>query len=369
MTHPVYVSGYTKESGKGIYLYDFDANTGDLLNGKLVAECENPSFLALHPSSQQLISVNETDSYQDRHGTGFISAYRRDEQTGMLSLVNTKASEGSEPCHATIWGHYVFVANYTGGTTSLFSLSSNEGLSDPCSVIDHAKQGLKPTMGVPDRQEAPHCHAVDLDHVERRKVIVMDLGCDLATLYSFDAHADQELGTMHLDVTNTQHFQFPKGTGPRHIAFAPNMRSFAYVMGELTNELFMLELDLLQNKFHLVQRISALPPDVTPTRDMLGAEITVAPNGRYLYTTIRGHDSVSVFYIDDRTGKLSFVQNVSTHGKHPRHFTIDPTGTYLLVGNQHSNNIAVFSIENGTGHLTFVKAIDHPEPACIQFWT
>ncbi|KAI8075196.1 Lactonase, 7-bladed beta-propeller-domain-containing protein [Gongronella butleri] len=368
-TVPVYISGYTERSGKGIYLYDFDTTTGALLNGKVVAECAHPTFLAFHPSSQLVICVNETDEFNGDKSTGFVSAYRRDQRSGELQLINSVASHGHNPCYVSIWGHHVLVANYSSGTSSLYLLSCADGLGDALSVIDHSKMGMQATHAVPKRQEAPHAHSIDLDPMERRKAIVMDLGCDSAVMYDYDSRGNNGTGTLAMGMAPADQFKFPEGTGPRHIAFAPNMRSFAYVMGELSNELFMLELDLLNSKFHLVQRISALPPDVKAQPGWLGSEILVHPNGRYLYVTLRGHDSLSVFYIDDRTGKLSFVQNESTRGKHPRHFNFDPTGKFLLVGNQHTDTVSVFSIDATSGKLSFLHIVDHPEPACIQFWT
>ncbi|KAI8081702.1 Lactonase, 7-bladed beta-propeller-domain-containing protein [Halteromyces radiatus] len=358
---PVYVSGYTRQNGKGIYSYLFDTDTGLLTNQQLVANSEAPSFITIHRESGQLIAVNETNEYQGRQGTGYVSAYARDPSSGALQLLNTQSSEGADPCYVTVVRDYCLVSNYTGGSVVAFPLS-HDGLKPASSVMDLGKSGIQATQARPDRQEAPHAHAVDVDPIEQALAIVMDLGSDRAIVIPYH-HGELK--------QPLQSFKFPDGAGPRHMVFAPNMRSFCYVLGELDNKVYMLELNLRNDddqRFHLIQQISALPPDVVSSSDMLGAEIKITPNGKFLYATIRGHDSISAFYIDDRNGKLTLIDNQSTRGQHPRYFVIDPTGHYLLLANQFSNNIVTFKIDQDSGKLSHIQTIDHPEATCIQFW-
>ncbi|CAO3595643.1 unnamed protein product [Absidia cylindrospora] len=367
---PVYVSGYTQKQGQGIYSYSFDTSTGLLSNGQLAAKCDSPSYITIHRQSDQLFSANETNNYDDDQGSGYVSAFRRDEmQPDRLELLNTQSSHGADPCYLTVRGQHCLVSNYTGGSIAVLPISS-KGLQPASSVIRLGQDmQLTATRGNPERQEAPHAHAVNLDPIAHRLAIVMDLGCDLAVITNYDHNANRGLGQLGVNDSRQHHFRFPDGTGPRHIVFAPNMRSFAYVLGELSNQIFMLELNSADgDRFNLVQQISALPENVASTADMLGAEIDITPNGRFLYATIRGHDSISVFFIDDRNGKLVFVENQSTLGKHPRYFVIDPNGQYLIVANQHSDNIVTFKIDQDTGRLSHVQTIDHAEATCIKFW-
>ncbi|SAM08492.1 hypothetical protein [Absidia glauca] len=361
----VYVSGYTNNNGKGIYIYNFDTDTGILSNGQLAAACEQPSYIAIHRPSEQVFAANETMEYQGEQGTGYMTAFRRSKD-GILEKLNTQSSRGAAPCYLTVRGQHCLVSNYMGGSVAALPITS-EGFSSSSSVVSlGADLHAQATHSNPDRQKAPHAHAVDLDPITHRLAIVMDLGSDIAALINYDPSA----GLLTVPPPQ-QHpaFKFPPGTGPRHIVFAPNMRSFAYVLGELSNQIFMLELSTNPGSgFNLVQQISALPESVPSTNAMLGAEIDITPNGRFLYATVRGHDSISVFFIDDRTGKLVFVENQPTLGKHPRHFAIDPHGNYLLVANQMSDNIVTFKIDQDSGKLTHIQTVEQPEVSCIKFW-
>lgn len=326
---PVYVSGYTNEESVGIYAYTFDGTTGTLTPKGLAAESINPSYFCLHESGQRLYAVHEVGEYKGAK-TGFVSAYSRNKETGHLTLINEQPSGGEDPCHAVCdsTGNFLLVANYTGGSTSVFRINS-PGLPDSSlgSIVSNPvhSDSYQATGGVPDRQEKPHAHSIDLDPIAQHYAFANDLGCDLLVTYKFDR---QKTGTLVPHST----FDFPKGAGPRHLKFAPNNNNFCYVLAELSNDVFMLEFNFQEGKFNKVQQIHALPPDFHG--DNLGAEIDISPNGKFLYVSMRGYDCITIFEIDERTGKLILVDYQNTGGKHPRHFTIDPTGSFMLVGNK-----------------------------------
>ncbi|CEI97831.1 hypothetical protein G6F70_003896 [Rhizopus microsporus] len=360
---PVYVSGYTNEKSTGIYLYAFDTTTGTLSLETLAAESANPSWFCFHKSGQHLYATNEVASFNNAN-TGYISAYNRDPQTGKLTLANQQVTNGQHPCHAACdsIGNFLVAANYTGGSVSVFPInapgSPESNLGDVISFSDH-NQHYNHTMSVPTRQEKAHCHSVDFDPIADRYIFVNDLGCDLLVTYLFD----KQSGSISPHST----FSFPPGTGPRHLKFAPNHNNFCYVVGELSNDVFMLEFDFEGGKFNEIQRVHALPQDFEG--DNLGAEIDISPNGKFLYVSMRGYDAITIFEINEWTGKLSLVGYQPTGGKHPRHFTIDPTGQFLLVGNTDSDNIVVFKIDQATGLLEQVSSVEHVKPTCIRFWT
>ncbi|KAG1143642.1 hypothetical protein G6F37_006016 [Rhizopus arrhizus] len=360
---PVYVSGYTDDKGKGIYLYNFDTDNGTLLLKGLAAESVNPSWICFHKSGQHVYATNEVSSFKGEN-VGYVSAYKRDEKTGMLELVNEQATMGGDPCHATCnaTGNFLVVGNYTSASVSVLPIRAP---GSPQSSLDQVSSSLKHdelyknTMGVPSRQEKAHCHSVNFDPIAERYVFVNDLGCDLLAVHQFD----KESGTLTPHTT----FSFPTGTGPRHLKFAPNHNNFCYVLGELSNDIFMLEFDFEQGKFIEIQRIHALPKDFKENN--LGAEIDISANGKFLYASMRGYDAITIFEINEWTGKLTLVGYQPTGGKCPRHFTIDPTGQYLLVANQDSDNIVVFKMNTTTGLLEQVSSIEHPQPTCVQFWS
>lgn len=363
-TVPVYVSGYTNDKSTGIYQYDFDPSNGSLKPKGLAVESVNPSFITLHKNNQHLYAVNEVGEYKGAK-TGYVSAYTRDKETGKLNLVNEQPSGGEDPCHALCdtTGKFLLVANYTGGSAAVFPIntpgSPEASLGEAVSNPIHS-DSYKHTLGVPDRQEKPHVHSVDLDPIAQKYAFTNDLGCDLLVTYKFDRQSTGQL-------TPHSTFEFPAGSGPRHLKFAPNHNNFCYVVTELSNEVYMLEFNFHEGKFNKVQQIYALPEDFKG--ENLGSEIDISPNGKYLYVSMRGYDCITIFEIDERTGKLSLVGFQNTGGKHPRHFTFDPTGQYLLVGNRDSDNIVTFKIEEKTGLLTQVATVNHIQPTCIQFWT
>ncbi|KAI8364305.1 Lactonase, 7-bladed beta-propeller-domain-containing protein [Choanephora cucurbitarum] len=361
--YTVYVSGYTNEESKGIYQYTFDAEKGILTRKGLAVETVNPSFITMHKTGQHMYAVNEVGEYKGEK-TGYVSAFVRDKATGQLELVNEQPSGGEDPCHAVCdaTGHYLFVANYSGGSTAAFPIESpgspESRLSPYSSRIVHDDH-FEATGGVPDRQEKPHVHSVDLDSIAQKYLFSNDLGSDLLVTYQFDKQSSDPL-----KIHST--FQFPKGAGPRHLKFAPNHNNFCYVITELSNDIYMLEFNFQEGKFNKVQEIHALPKDFKG--ENLGSEIDITPNGKFLYASMRGYDAITIFEIDEWSGKLSLVGYQPTGGKHPRFFTLDPTGCFLLVGNKDTDNIVVFKIDQQTGALTQVSEVSHVQPTCIQFW-
>ncbi|KAG0168505.1 hypothetical protein DFQ30_004707 [Apophysomyces sp. BC1015] len=311
----VYVSGYSGEDNKGIYAYDFDTTTGQLTECCLAAESKNPSYFVPDVLRQRLYAVNEVASYNGQT-TGYVSAYER-HADGTLGLAAEQPSGGAHPCHAVVdrSGSFLLVANYTGGTVASLPLGPPIGQPQVCA------HNQKETGFVSDRQEKPHAHSIDLDPVAQRWAVSMDLGSDVAAVYAFDSQA----GTL----TPSSTFKFPNGTGPRHVFFSPIDPSLCYVVGELSNVIYTMRFS--EGKFTEIQHIPGLPQDFTGTN--LASEIDITPNGKFLYASMRGHDSIAVYQIDQQSGTLTHICHHSSGGKHPRHFTIDPTGQYMIVGN------------------------------------
>jgi 6-phosphogluconolactonase len=149
------------------------------------------------------------------------------------------------------------------------------------------------------------------------------------------------------------------------MVFHPNCK-FAYVLTELSSEVVALEYVASENRFEILQYISALPESFSG--ENAGGAIHISSDGRFLYASNRGHDSIAVFSINETTGKLQLVEHTSTQGSHPRDFSIDPTGKYLIVANMNTNNIIPFTIEKETGKLTQAnEAVTIPSPVCIKF--
>jgi 6-phosphogluconolactonase len=357
----MYVGTYTTEAGstsKGIYAYSFDPDTAELTPLGLAVETTNPSFLAVHPNHRFLYAVNEVGNYKGEK-SGAVSAFAIDRATGKLTLLNEVASKGADPCYLTVdkTGKYVLVANYTGGSVSVFPVLEDGRLGEASSFIQHTGHGSDP-----DRQEGPHAHSIDLSP-DNRFAIVDDLGLDESLVYRFNS-AKGSLSLNDPQVYTTLAKADP-GAGPRHFAFHPNGK-FAYVINEMQSSVSIFSYDGAGGVLRWLQTISALPKDFSGHKE--AAEIEVHPSGKFLYASNRGHDSIAVFAIDPDKGTLTLIEYALTKGQTPRSFEIAPGGSLLFAENEKSNNIVVFSIDAKTGRLTPTgKVLEVAEPVCLKF--
>ena len=349
----VFVGTYTRQDSKGIYGYRFQPATGQLTPIGLVAETENPSFLALHPNRRVLYAVNEISNYEGQ-SAGSVSAFSIDGKTGMLTLLNRVSTRGTIPAHLVVdqTGKSLVVANYGSGSVAVFPLKADGSIGAASAFVQHTGSSSGP------RQKGPHAHAVNLS-ADNRFVFVPDLGLDQVLSYRLDPGK----GTL---VPNDPPFtKVTQGSGPRHFAFHPNGQA-AYTLSEMGSLVTVFAYDRTGGKLKEIQTISTLPKDFSGTNN--SAELEVHPNGRFLYASNRGHDSIAVFAIDPTANTLTLVEHVSAQGKIPRNFAIDPTGAYLLAANQNTNNIVVFRIDQKTGRLTPTGGeVKTPSPVCILF--
>jgi 6-phosphogluconolactonase len=351
----VYVGTYTggTSASKGIYPMRLDLATGVLTEAGTPAESVSPSFLALHPSGRFLYAVNETGGSAKE--AGGVSAFAIDARTGGLTFLNRQSSRGGSPCHLALdaKGRHVLVANYGGGSVAVLPVQESGRLDGATTFVQHEGQSADP-----GRQKGPHAHWVDLDKANRF-ALVADLGLDQVLVYRFDP-AKGGL-TPHQPAAA----RLAPGAGPRHAAFDPGGRR-VYVINELNSTVTAFSYDAGAGKLSELQTVSTLPAGFTGKS--FTAEIAVRPDGKFLYGSNRGHDSIAIFAIDPATGKLTAAGHQSTLGKVPRNFAIDPTGAYLLAANQDSDTIAVFRIDKTSGGLTAVgPPISVPRPVCVLF--
>ena len=352
----VYIGTYTGAKSKGIYLSRLNLKTGALSAPALVAETPSPSFLALHPTRDLLYAVNEVDSFAGQ-ATGSVSAFAIDRGGGALRPLNRQPSGGKGPAHIVVdpVGVDVLVANYGGGSVAVLPIEKDGSLRPPSSVIQHTGSSVNP-----NRQKEPHAHSVNLD-AGGRHAYVADLGIDKVMIYGFDAAKGL------LTANDPPSVSLPPGSGPRHFAIHPNGR-FAYVINELSLTVTAFTRFAATGALTAVQTVSTLPSGTAPNPAFSTAEVQVHPSGKFLYGSNRGHDSITVFAIDEGTGRLTYVESESTQGSTPRGFGIDPTGEFLLAGNQRSDSIVVFRIDRGTGALTPAGvSVEVGAPVCIKF--
>src|SRR5258706_7317357 len=349
-----FVGTYTTGESKGIYAYRYDAKRGEMTSLGLAAETENPSFVAVDPNRHFLYAVNEVQKYQ-RQASGGVSAFAVDAKTGELTFLNEVPSRGADPCYISLdkTGKFVLVANYTGGNVAVFPILLDGRLGEASGFVQHTGSGPNH-----ERQEGPHAHWIETTS-DNRYAVAADLGLDELLVYHFDAAKGL------LSPNNPPYARIEPGSGPRHFAFHPNGK-FAYVVDELKSTVNAFSFASNNGILRSVQTISTLPAGLSGNNDT--AELEVHHNGKFVYASNRGHDTIVVFAVDAKKGTLTLVEDVPTQGKTPRSFEIDPTGTRLFVANQDTGNIVAFRINPKTGRLTATgEALKIPSPVCIKF--
>jgi 6-phosphogluconolactonase len=346
----VYVGTYTDGTSRGIYRLTFDPATGTMTEPVPAVETKNPTFLALHPNGRFLYAVGEISSFEGAK-TGAVSAFAVDPKTGDLTLLNQQASGGTGPCHITVdkTGRNALVANYGGGTVAVLPIGEDGHLKPASSVRAH--EGSGPNQG---RQDKPHAHGIYLDAAERF-AFSPDLGADRVFVYRFDAAKGilEPHGAAPVD----------PGAGPRHLAFHPSGK-YLYTINELLSTLSAFSYDAETGALAPLQTVSTLPTGFSGTS--WTAEVEVSRDGRFLYGSNRGDDSLAVFRVDGATGRLTPAGHAPIGGKYPRHFTIDPTGRYVLAGHQNSGTIAVLRIDPATGMPALTGSmVKLDKPVCL----
>jgi 6-phosphogluconolactonase len=347
----VFIGTYTGGESKGIYTCELSTADGSIENLNLAAETPSPSFLAISPNKKFLYSVNEVSDFNGEKA-GSVTAYKIDGAS--LVKINAQSTVGDGPCYISVdrTGKHALVANYGSGSIAVLPIRADGSLEPHSAFVQHTGSSVNP-----ERQKEPHAHSLNMDP-GNHFAIAADLGLDKLLVYRLD----QEAGT--LTPNDPPFVQIPPGSGPRHLSFTPNHR-FAYVNGEMGNNVVALSWNGEKGAFKVLQSISTLPEGWRGTS--WTAQTEVHPNGKFLYVSNRGHDSIAVFRID-RSGRLSYVENESTGGKTPRNFEIAPGGKFLVAANQDSDSLVVFRIDQNSGALTPAgHQIHAPKPVCVKF--
>jgi len=340
---------YTGTGSKGIYVYQFDPASG---KATLVSHTDttiNPSFVIAN--GDFVYAVNETNG----DNPGSVSAFSFDKKTGKLTFLNKQATGGDDPCHLAINkdGKWLAVANYSGGSTSVFSLGDDGSISPLVQLLENTGSSINK-----ERQEKSHVHEVVFSN-DDRYLFAPDLGQDKILIYDFDGKKEHPALPAALAFLNIE-----PGSGPRHFTFDAK-ENFAYLVAELTGMVHVYS--YRKGQFSEIQEIPAYAPEYTGSLD--AAEILISPDGKFLYSSHRGDmNHLTIFSVDKDSGKLTLIGFQSTLGKAPRNFTIDPSGQYLLAANQNSDNIVIFKRDKATGLLnpTGVE-ISLPKPVSLQW--
>ena len=349
----VYIGTYTNRNDEGLYVCSFDSEKGRLTAPKLAVELLNPNFIAISPNNLFLYTVGDSNS-SDSLENGCVNSFSLCRKTGNLSPIKQVSSYGKTPCHITIdkTGKYALVSNYTTGSLAVFPISDDGHLSEPATVIQHTGSSIDPS-----RQTGPHIHSITLDG-SNRYALAADLGQDKIFVY----HFDQDNGT--LKPSDMPYIPIEPGSGPRHFTFGPS-GNYAYIVNEMSNTITAFKYDQDSGILNDIGTIPTLPADYKG--QSYTSEIQTSPSGKYLYTANRGHDSIAIFEINSKNGKLALIDIQTCGGKWPHHFCIDPTGKWLLIANERSDKVSLFRIDPTTGMLNETSnSPTVPSPACIK---
>ena len=345
----VYVSSAADDNGSGIIQLDFNSENGQLKVLREFKDFKNTSYLNLTNNGRFLYAIRRGEE-----GKGFLVGFAIDEQSGALTFLNEISDFGRGPCYVSVSNEdkRILVANYSGGNVCSFKRNRKGMIKKMIASVQHYG-GSKAT----DRQNEPHPHMI-LPAPQGDIVLVPDLGMDRIKTYRL-------AGNGKLLPSGRGEVVTPAGGGPRHFAFHPNGR-FGYVINEMAGSVTAFSYDPLTGNMTALQTLPSLPESFTGYNK--SADIHLTPNGKFLYASNRGPNSIALFAVNADTGMLTSRGTFSCGGEWPRAFAVDPTGKFLLVANKNSNDIAVFNIDPESGQTELVHRVnDLGAPQCIKF--
>ncbi|MCF2487921.1 lactonase family protein [Dyadobacter sp. CY347] len=335
----LYIGTYTQK-GEGIYVYEFDRSNLSFKELQVMVNKNSPSFLEFHPNKKFLYSANE--------GNSTVSSYAIDAE-GKLTTLNSKPSLGKGPCHVSVdpKGRFLYISNYGSGQLGVYLINSDGTIGAVAdSIQDKGAASQK-----------PHMHSV-IPSADGKYIYASDLGIDKIMVYSVDPK------TGKLTPGAVPYAEVKAGDGPRHFAIHPS-GNFGYSACELGSAVNSFK--IVKNSGALVpmERVTMLPADFTGKS--FAADIHFSPDGKFLYASNRGHESLAIYAVDAKTGKLTTAGHAETHGKHPRNFLVDAKGELVMVTNRDNDNVVFFKRNAQTGQLTYTsKEISIPTPVCVK---
>jgi 6-phosphogluconolactonase len=343
-----YTTALRSARGDGIHVFRVDAQTAEWTHVQHVGDLVNPSFLAISRDQRHLYSVHGDESY--------ATAFSLDRNTGFLKVLNRAETGGKNGVHLAIdpGGRFLVVANYAAGNVAVLPIRADGTLADAVHVI------ALPGQPGPHRfeQTSSHPHHVVFDP-GGRSVIVPDKGLDRVFIFRFDAASGK------LTPTEQGAAVARAGSGPRHAAFHPRL-PYAWVVNEIASTITTYFWDAERGSLRPLQILPTLPSEYTG--ENTAAEIAVSADGRFVYCSNRGHDSIAAFAFDARTGLLTSAGWTPSQGRTPRFIGFDPSHSLLCATNEQSDTIISFRADNATGRLTVVGSpVQNASPVSIVF--
>ncbi len=350
-------SYFERAEGDGISIVEFNGADGQFSVISTTAGIDNPTHLCFSHARKTLYANSEVEGWNE----GTVSAYKLDEATGALIYLNKQVTLGSIAAHNSLSssGRHLFVTNYSHEDAhetprkamAVFPVRPDGGLDPASGSVLHEGRGPSEV-----RQRVPHPHCAMISH-DGMVVSVADLGLDRILHYAFDDMTGRvkpsPLGASRL----------PPASGPRHFVEAQDGRTI-YVINELASTIAVMRRSPGEIEWSLIQIASTLPHGFEGAS--LCAAIHLSPDGRHLYGSNRGHDSIAGFAIEAAGGELTPMGWTSTGGRTPRSFLISADGYYVMVANQNENEIVAFARDPRTGSLQSTDAkLAIGTPMCV----
>lgn len=347
----LFIGSYAESNSPGIYTCYFDNESGQLEIRSSVDGLRNPTFLAIDDLNKRLYAITD-DTNAEGTKYGLAVSFRIDPKTSSLSVINKEKTVAASTCHISLdhTNQCIMVSSYHGGMIGVSPLVEDGRIGTSSDVHQHTGSSVLPVQNQP----RPHSTFVDPSN---QYAIVSDLGLDQIKIYKREENGKKL--KFHSQV------QVAPGAGPRHFVFHPSL-PVGYVINELNSTVTGYSFDPDKGSLTEIETVPTLPASYNG--DNACADIHISPDGRFLYGSNRGHDSIVVYAIDPTNGTLSLVEHASTLGKHPRNFVISPDGHYVLVANKDTNNVVTFNRDTQTGRLKPNGSIlEVSSPVCLKF--
>lgn len=342
-----FVGSYAEKDKEGITNYSIDESTLQYCKLASLMDIEAPSYIAVDHENNRLYSVMEVSEYNNEYGGAVISC-TYDKQDGIRRKVGRNV-KGALPCYILYDEdhRYIFTANYSSGSLCMYKLDKERNATQFCCLVQH--EGIGPNK---QRQEGPHVHFCCLTE-DKSGLWVVDLGIDTIKYYKIDLLTDHLIPAAEKDI------HLPKGVGPRHFVLGKHNKNVIYVACELSSEVYVIDInhDQIINRYSTLPRNNKVPSTCSAIR--------IAEDGRFIYVSNRGHNSIAVFKVNEDSS-LDLVQIESSGGENPRDFNL--YRSLLFVANLDTNTISIFKVNSETGRIKPTRiAIPCYKPSCIVF--
>lgn len=340
------IGTYTRRISKGVYQLELDTDNQKLQNLQFVGDAIDPTYVA-ESNSKRIYAITKVKDKDDNVTGGFKEWDGKSEDFPLTDIASIHDQETS-PAYIAVdeTRKLVFTANYHAGTICTYKIAGDGAITRADRIMDKGTLGFRP-----EQQDGPHPHYINLTPDNR--VVAVDLGVDKVFIYDLDDSGK---------LTPVSELQMEDGYGPRHIAF-DEKKGVAYLGGELSSHLAVLDYDEKAGKLTLRSISSTIPEDWTEHNG--AAAIRISKDGKFVYVSNRGNNTIAVFSSDEK-GNVQLIQRISTEGDFPRDFNFSDDESFVICVNQNSDNGTLYTRDAQTGKLTMIqKDVKVPEPVCV----